>query len=240
MKNTIFVIAIFLTTFATLAQNPYTVKDHDGLEITEGMVVTLNNFGVPNGSFDYFVTNDSDEDIYMRIEFVSAVNADGSGFELCFDQCFIDLVIGQSIPPAPNFVTIPAGQTTPSGNHFAATLESNEVQDYNFRFYLTDSEGIDIGNDLNFTYRYDPILGSNDFRELGVSITSTVIFNNMEVYAMEDMNMVIYNLQGQLINSQILSTGNHTINMSYLSPQMYIVKFKTTAGISKTMKILKK
>ena len=240
MKNTIFVIAIFLITFATLAQNPYTVKDHDGLEITEGMVVTLNNFGVPNGSFDYFVTNDSDEDIYMRIEFVSAVNADGSGFELCFDQCFIDLVIGQSIPPAPNFVTIPAGQTTPSGNHFAATLESNEVQDYNFRFYLTDSEGTDIGNDLNFTYRYDPILGSNDFRELGVSITSTVIFNNMEVYAMEDMNMVIYNLQGQLINSQILSTGNHTINMSYLSPQMYIVKFKTTAGISKTMKILKK
>ena len=240
MKNIIFVIAIFLITFATLAQNPYTVKDHDGLEITEGMVVTLNNFGVPNGSFDYFVTNDSDEDIYMRIEFVSAVNADGSGFELCFDQCFIGLVIGQSLPPAPNFVTIPAGQTTPSGNHFAATLESNEVQDYNFRFYLTDSEGADIGNDLNFTYRYDPILGSNDFRELGVSITSTVIFNNMEVYAMEDMNMVIYNLQGQLINSQILSTGNHTINMSYLSPQMYIVKFKTTAGISKTMKILKK
>ena len=179
MKNTIFVIAIFLITFATLAQNPYTVKDHDGLEITEGMVVTLNNFGVPNGSFDYFVTNDSDEDIYMRIEFVSAVNADGSGFELCFDQCFIDLVIGQSIPPAPNFVTIPAGETTPSGNHFAATLESNEVQDYNFRFYLTDSEGTDIGNNLNFTYRYDPILGLNDLRELGVEITSTVIFNDM-------------------------------------------------------------
>ena len=240
MKNTLLPIAVFLTTFALFAQNPYTITDHDGEEVTEGMVVTMNNFGVPAGSFDYFVTNDSDEDIYMRIEFVSAVNADGSGFELCFGQCFIDLVIGQSIPPAPNFVTIPAGETTPSGNHFAATIESTEVQDYNFRFYLTDSEGTDIGNDLNFTYRYDPILGSNDYRELGVSITSTVIFNDMEVYALEDMDMVIYNLQGQLINSQILSTGNHTINMSYLSPQMYIVKFKTTEGISKTFKILKK
>ena len=62
----------------------------------------------------------------------------------------------------------------------------------------------------------------------------------MEVYALEDMDMVIYNLQGQLINSQMLSTGNHKINMSYLSPQMYIVKFKTTEGISKTLKILKK
>ena len=52
MKNTISVIAIFLSTFAILAQNPYTVTDYDGEEITEGMVVTLNNYGVPDGSFD--------------------------------------------------------------------------------------------------------------------------------------------------------------------------------------------
>ena len=207
------------------------------------MVVTMNNFGVPAGSFDYFVTNDSDEDIYMRIEFVSAVNADGSGFELCFDQCFIDLVIGQSSTTCSKLCDNPSRRNySKPEDHFAATFpESNEVQDYNFRFYLTDSEGTDIGNDLNFTYRYDPILGSNDFRELGVSSNlNGYLSTNMEVNALEDMDMVIYNLQGQLINSQILSTGNHTINMSYLSPQMYIVKFKTTEGISKTLKILKK
>ncbi len=239
MKNTL-LIAVFLTTFALFAQNPYTVSDQDGEEVTEGMVITMNNFGVPDGSFDYFVTNDSDDDINMRIEFVSALNADGSGFELCFDQCFIDLVIGQSIPPPPNFVTILAGETTPSGNHFAATIESTEVQDYNFRFYLTDSEGVDIGNDLNFTYRYDPTLGLNDIKELGVEITSTVIFNAMEVNTLEEMNMFIYSLQGQLINSQMLYSGNQIINLSYLSPQVYIVKFKTKEGISKTLKIIKK
>ena len=80
MKNILLLIAVFLTSFALFAQNPFTITDHDGEELTEGMVVTMNNFGVPAGSFDYFVTNDSDEDIYMRIEFVSAVNADGSGF----------------------------------------------------------------------------------------------------------------------------------------------------------------
>jgi|TARA_B100001059_G_C17818353_1_gene576679 hypothetical protein len=239
MKNTL-LIAVFLTTFALFAQNPYTVSDQDGEEVTEGMVITMNDFGVPDGSFDYFVTNDSDDDINMRIEFVSALNADGSGFELCFDQCFIDLVIGQSIPPPPNFVTILAGETTPSGNHFAATIESTEVQDYNFRFYLTDSEGVDIGNDLNFTYRYDPTLGLNDIKELGVEITSTVIFNAMEVNTLEEMNMFIYSLQGQLINSQMLYSGNQIINLSYLSPQVYIVKFKTKEGISKTLKIIKK
>jgi len=240
MKNTLSLIAVFLTTFALFAQNPYTVTDQDGEEITEGMIVTFNNHGIPDGSLDYTVTNNSDQDINMRIEFVSAVNADGTGFELCFGQCFIDLVVGQTVPNAPDFLTIPSGGSNLPGDHFAATVPATELQDYNFRFYLTDSEGVDIGNSLNFTYRYDPVLGLNDLRELGVEITSTVIFNDMEVYALEDMDMVIYNLQGQLINSQMLSTGNHKINMSYLSPQMYIVKFKTTEGISKTLKILKK
>ena len=240
MKNTISVIAIFLSTFAILAQNPYTVTDYDGEEITEGMVVTLNNYGVPDGSFDYFVTNNSDDDINMRIEFVSAINADGSGFELCFDQCFIDLEVGQSFTPAPNYVTIPSEETTPSGNHFATLIGGDEVQDYNFRFYLTDAEGNDIGNNLNFTYRYDPILGLNDVRELGVVISATVISNEMEVVAMEEVNLAIYNLKGQLINSQILNTGNQIINLSYLAPQMYIVKLTNIAGISKTLKILKK
>jgi hypothetical protein len=62
----------------------------------------------------------------------------------------------------------------------------------------------------------------------------------MEVVAMEDLNMAIYNLKGQLINSQILNTGNQIIDMSYLAPQMYIVKLTNIVGISKTLKILKK
>ena len=240
MKNTIFVIAILLFTFAIHAQNPYTVTDHDGEEITEGMIITFNNHGIPDGSLDYTVTNNSDQDINMRIEFVSAVNADGTGFELCFGQCFIDLVVGQTVPNAPDFITIPSGGTNLDGDHFATTAPATELQDYNFRFYLTDSEGVDIGNSLNFTYRYDPVLGLNDLRELGVEITSTVIFNEMEVNTMEEMDMAIYNLQGQLINSQNLFSGNQIINLSYLSPQIYIVNFTTEEGISKTLKIIKK
>jgi hypothetical protein len=62
----------------------------------------------------------------------------------------------------------------------------------------------------------------------------------MEVVAMEEVNIAIYNLKGQLINSQILNTGNQIIDLSYLAPQMYIVKLTNIAGISKTLKILKK
>ena len=240
MKNITLQTLVYLLSFTLFAQNPYTVTYQDGEEITEGMIVTFNNHGIPDGSLDYTVTNNSDQDINMRIEFVSAVNADGTGFELCFGQCFIDLVVGQTVPNAPDFLTIPSGGSNLPGDHFAATVPATELQDYNFRFFLTDSEGVDIGNSLNFTYRYDPVLGLNDLRELGVEVTSTVIFNEMEVNTMEEMDMAIYNLQGQLINSQMLYSGNQIINMSYLSPQMYIVKFNPKEGVSKTLKIIKK
>ena len=238
MKKSLLIIAVFFAAFTMNAQ--YVVTDHDGNEITEGMVVEFGASGIPDGSLEYYVTNNGSDEIYMRIEFVSAVNANGQGFELCFGQCYIDLVVGQSVPPAPNFVTIASGATTPDGNHFAATIPSSEIQDYNFRFYETDANGVDIGNNLNFTYRLNPNLGINDINELDVNIASTVIFNNMQVNAVEELDMVVYNLQGKLVNSQKISIGQQSINMSDLSSQMYIVKFSNNEGTSKTIKIVKK
>ncbi len=238
MKKNLLILVVFFAAFTMNAQ--YVVTDHDGNEITEGMVVEFSASGVPDGSLEYYVTNNGSDEIYMRIEFVSAVNANGNGFELCFGQCYIDLVVGQSVPPAPQKVAIAAGATTPDGNHFAATIPSSEIQDYNFRFYETDSDGNDIGNNLNFTYRFNPTLGINDVNELGVTIASTVIFNDMQVNAVEELDMVVYNLQGKLVNSQKINVGQQTINMSDLSSQMYIVKFSNNEGASKTIKVVKK
>lgn len=240
MKKMLLIIAVFFTAISMNAQNPYTVTDHDGVEITEGMIIEFNTHEYPDSSLDYFVTNNSSEEIFMRIEFVSAVNANGQGFELCFGQCYYNLVVGESVPPVPNFVSILPGATTLEGNHFAATLPSALVQDYNFRFHQTDSEGNDIGNNLNFTYRLDTTLGVNDVNELEVSLASTVINNDMEVNAVEEMNMVIYNLQGKIVNSQTINVGHQLINMSNLSSQMYIVKFSNNEGASKTIKVVKK
>jgi hypothetical protein len=238
MKKILLLIAVLFAAFTMNAQ--YVVEDHDGNEITDGMIVEFSDYGVPDGSLEYYVTNNGSEDMYMRIEFVSAVNANGDGFELCFGQCYIDLTVGQTVPPAPQFVIIPAGGITPEGNHFAATLPSTEIQDYNFRFYETDSEGNDIGSSLNFTYRYDPTLGVNDVNELDISVASTVIFNDMQVNAVEELNMEIYSLQGKLVNSQKINVGQQLINMSNLSSQMYIVKFSNDEGASKTIKVVKK
>ena len=90
------------------------------------MIVTFNNHGIPDGSLDYTVTNNSDQDINMRIEFVSAVNADGTGFELCFGQCFIDLVVGQTSTKCSRFSYYPFRRNYSNlpGDHFAATVPS--------------------------------------------------------------------------------------------------------------------
>ena len=238
MKKILLLIPVLFAAFTMNAQ--YVVEDHDGNEITGGMVVEFSDYGVSNASLEYYITNNGPNDIYMRIEFVSAVNATGTGFELCFEQCYIDLVVGQTVPPAPQFVTIAPGETTPEGNHFANTLEGTDIKDYVFRFYETDSEGNDIDNSLSFTYRYDPTLGVNDVNELDISVASTVIFNDMHVNAVEELTMEIYSLQGKLVNSQKINVGQQLINMSNLSSQMYIVKFSNDEGASKTIKVVKK
>ena len=238
MKKILLLLTLIFTAFIMNAQ--YEVEDQFGNEIIDGMVVEFSDYGVSNASLNFFITNTGPDEIYMRIEFVSAVNATGAGFELCFGQCYIDLVVGQTVPPAPQFVTIAPGETTPEGNHFANTLDGTDIKDYVFRFYETDSEGNDIGNSLSFTYRYDPTLGVNDVNELDISVASTVIFNDMQVNAVEELNMEIYNLQGKLVRSEKINIGQQLINMSNLSSQMYIVKFSNDEGASKTIKVVKK
>lgn len=238
MKKILLLLTLILTAFTMNAQ--YEVEDQFGNEIIDGMVVEFSDYGVSNASLNFFITNTGADEIYMRIEFVSAVNATGAGFELCFGQCYIDLVVGQTVPPAPQFLAIASGGITSEGNHFANTLEGTEVKDYVFRFYQTDSDGNDIANNLSFTYRYDPTLGVNDLNDLDINIASTVILNDMQVNAVEELNMEIYNLQGKLVSSEKINIGQQLINMSNLSSQIYIVKFSNDEGASKTIKVVKK
>jgi hypothetical protein len=242
MKKILLLVAVLLTAFTMNAQ--YVVKGDEGNVFTNGEIFEFANVGDPDGSLNFFITNTSTEDIYMRIEFVSAVNpidAEGSGFQFCLDLCYDSIEVGDTAPPAPNKKLIAVGETTGFGNHFLRYGdEGTEIEEYNFRYYQTDIDGNDIGNSLTIIYRYNPTLGINDVNELGVTVASTVILNDMQVNAVEELNMVIYNLQGKLVNSQKINVGNQLVNMSNLSSQMYIVKFSNNEGASKTIKVVKK
>lgn len=240
MKKKLLLLTLLLAVFTMNAQ--YSIVDQNDSPIVDGMVFETNSLEYDLAELQFYVTNEGQDPINMRIEFVSAVNANGTGFQLCFGQCYIDLVVGQTVPPTPNYIEIGAGDTTGEGNHFYNSFPGNgvDVQEYVFRFYETDGDGNDIGNSLFITYIYNPTLGTEDFNALDVNVTSTVIQNDMMVNTAEDLQMEVYDLKGRLVKKEIVSAGQQLVNMTDLSSQLYIVKFNNEEGASKTVKIIVK
>src|SRR5210317_2060509 len=114
-KNLLLLSILFVGIFSMNAQ--FTVEDEEGNPIEDGAVITYGVTTYPEASLDFFVNNTGTEPIYTKIEFVSAVNADGSMMELCYGLCYTGITIGNSYPPNIEYVEIaPGGQTGP-GNH---------------------------------------------------------------------------------------------------------------------------
>ena len=239
MKQKLLFLGILLVSFSMNAQ--YTVEDSDGNMILDGGVVTYNQVTYPEGSLDFFVNNTSgSETIRMKIEFVSAVNADGSLMELCFGLCYTGIVIGESYPPNADYVEILPGEQTLPGNHMYNADPGNgtDVLEYVFRFYQIDTGGNEIGEDLTMTYRYDPLLSVADVNGLDVNVFSNSTSNEVTVEAQEELNLVIYDLQGRIVRNQKVNMGRSVINMSNLSSQMYVLHFENNRGISHTTKVV--
>jgi len=239
MKKNLLLLAMFIVGMTMNAQ--FILKDHDGNVIQDGHVAEFGVAGYPGGSWDYFVHNPSTtEEIHMKALFESAVNTNGSFMEICFDLCYTGIVIGQVFPPGNSTVNIAPGGETGSGNHLLNTYDGSDIIEYVFKFYQVDGTGNEIGDAVRVTYIYNPTLGVGDHSELDVTIASTIISNEMIVKTIEELDMVVYNLQGKIVKSQKLEIGQQTVNMSGLSSQMYIVKFANNNGATKTTKIIVK
>lgn len=243
MKKKLLLLAVVFAAFSMNAQ--YVIVDGNGNEFTEGMVAEFDSTVYEDAELQFYITNNGGDAINMRIDFVSSTTGNGDDFQLCFGECINNITVGQSVPPisnTPNFIAIGSGVTTGQGNHFYNGNPGNgiDIMDFVFRFYETDENGVDIGNELNFTYRYNPTLGTEDFNKLDVTLSSTIILNEMTVKTVEELTMVVYNLQGKIVKDQQLSIGQQSVDMSGLSSQMYIVKFNNNEGASKTVKIVVK
>lgn len=238
MKKILLLACLLIVSITMNAQ--FTVEDDNGDPVVEGDMVVYGTTTYPEASFDYFVNNTSTtDDINMRIEFVSAVNADGSLMELCFGECYTSIVIGESYPVGLDVVIPPGGQTG-LGNHFYNADPGNgtDMLDYVFRFFQVDSAGNEIGTSLTMTYRYDPLLAVSEFEMLDVSINATVVSNELVVTVLEEVRMAVYDIQGKLVYSQKLDIGEQQIDISNLRSQMYIVKFMDDLGRSQASKII--
>lgn len=238
MKSKLLIICILLATVSVNAQ--YTVEDSEGTLIQEGDMVVYGATTYPEASFDFYVNNTStSEDIRMRIEFVGAVNADGSMMELCFGECYTSIIVGESYPVGLDVIVPPGGQTG-EGNHFYNADPGNgtDMLDYEFRFFQVDATGNEIGTSLSMIYRYDPALSVPDYEKLNVSIESTMVTDMLVVNVQEDVNVTIFDLQGKMVVFQKLNIGQQNIDVSHLSDQLYLVKFVNSEGASLVNKII--
>ncbi len=242
MKQKILFLSLFLVSLCVNAQ--FTMEDHDGNMITDGEVVTFGVYSTPGntiGSYDIYVNNPSTTDaIRMKAEFVSAINADGSAFEICFGLCYTGIEIGDIFPPNANFVGIdPLGQSL-EGNHLDNFEPGNgsDPVEYVFRFFQIDENGDETGEELTMTYKYDPLLGLNDVNQLNVAVFSNSRSKLVTVQTVEELTMRVYNLQGRLIKTEKLNIGRQDISMSELSSQIYVLHFENNRGVSQVEKVV--
>lgn len=237
MKRNLFLVFVFAT---VMASAQFTVETHGGDPIVDGQTVT---YGTLNAELGFYVNNESaTEEIYMRIEFVSAVNYDGVDMQLCFGLCYDPIAVGDIYPLGGGVVTILPGENqNQEGDKFLNYNDGGgNLIDYNFRFIQVDGGGNEIGEDLTFTYRYDPNLGLNDSNMLNAQIASTNVKDQLVVSAAEDIQIELFDIQGRRVVNQKLSSGTTNVNVSNLPAQMYVVKLTDNQGATQITKIVKR
>ena len=233
---------LVLCLVAASASAQFTFLDIDGLPVTNGAVVSFGQgqVGNPAGYYEFFVSNDTSEAIFMKAELVSAENADGSSFEICFGLCYTDITVGQKFPNNGS-VFIDAGTQTPSGNHLVNTLDNDTPMNFAFRFYQTDQAGTtELGNDFLITYRFDPTLGVTDNAFLDFNISATLVGDYIETRSPESYTLSIYNKRGRSVKKKRITTQTNRLLVGDLPPGMYFVRVVNDQNASKTIKIIKK
>ncbi len=232
-----------LTTFllaAFVANAQFTVETHAGDPITDGQTITIGQ-DYPNASLDFYVNNINTTDpINMRVEFVSANNSDGSDLEICFGLCYTGVTVGENYPINDFEVIQPGSTQVSNGDHFKHIPSGGtDVVTYVFRFYEVDGSFNEIGDDLTFTYVYDPdLLGVADNNAVKASVVSTMVNNHVEINSNEAVTFTMYDIQGRVVSQRQLEAGFSRVSIADLAAQTYLVVLSNERGAAQTTKVI--
>src|SRR5690606_15201845 len=88
--------------------------------------------------------------------------------------------------------------------------ESDDIIEYEFRFFQMDSEGFEIENtSLTFNYRYDrDAMSVSEVSSVSIAeVYPTVVKNSTTVELKENANVQIVNLEGKVVKSLTMNSG---------------------------------
>jgi len=239
MKRPILILTALFVSAVSFAQ--FNVETTDGDPITDGSTVAFNSLDEAD-ALSFFVNNESTDPINVKIEFVSAVNYDGTDMQLCFGLCYDPITVGSVYPPGNEVVTIQPGSNQGNvGDKFWNYNDGGGAEiDYNFKFFLVDGSGVPTGDELSFTYRYDPFLNVEDQNLVQARLLTSVVTNQLSIETNEDVNVKVYNILGALVSEADLNAGTSNLNVSQLDSQVYLVQITNSKGATSVHKIVKR
>ena len=241
MKKKLLSIGLILACFISHAQFEVRAKSDDSL-ISDGDVLNFSEAGCAFGdpcNWKFKVTNTSTDAIYMRIFVDNLTNTDGSNFQLCFAGiCLNNVALNSGYPNTAAMIA--PGATNSAGNNFWNQNDASTTMamDWTFRFQAFDAGGIEIGTPLSVTYNFDPSLSIEDSALTSVDIFPTQVKNELNVSSNEDLTAEFYDILGKRVKQTSVTSGESIINVSDLSPQLYIVRFTNDLGKTLVKKII--
>ncbi len=239
MKRNLFLLFVLAT---SLVSAQFSLETQAGDPIIEGQTVTVGSLDEAAAVYFYVYNESTTDEIYMKVELVSAVNYDGTNMQVCFGLCYDPILVGFPYPPGNDVVTIQPGEhQTSTGDKFWNYNDGggNPI-DYNFRFFQVDANGDPTGDELNFVFRYDPNLSVGENNVVKAALASTIVNDQLVVEALETATMKVYDIQGRVVLSKELVSGINNINVASLPSQVYLVQITNEKGANQTTKIVKR
>jgi hypothetical protein len=242
MNKKLLLISLMLTSYMCQAQFDVIYK-RTNTAISDGQSYTFIDascgYDDPcNWKFD--VTNTSSEDIYMRVIVDELVNNDGSLFQVCFATvCLNSITLNGAYPSTAALIT--PGETNNLGNNLWNLYPSGTTtpMSWTFRFQAFDAADNEIGTPVSMSYNYEPNLSVEDSEISNLKVFPTQVKNELNVSVDENISAVFYDITGKKVKDVQVLSGDHKINISDLSAQIYMVQFKNEEGLKTVIKIVK-
>ncbi len=241
MKKKILFIGLLLASFISFAQFEVRDKSDDSL-VTDGQTISFDEAGCGYNdpcTWKFKITNTSTENIYMRIFVDNLTGTDGSNFQLCFaGVCLNSVTLNSGYPNTA--ALIGPGVTNSAGNNFWNQNDSSTttLMTWTLRFQAFDALGIAIGTPLSVTYNFDPNLSIDDSEITAVEVFPTQVKDELNISSNEELTVQFYNVLGKRVKQIMVASGESTINVSDLSPQLYIIRFTNNTGKTLMKKIV--
>lgn len=238
-------------TFTTAQERGFIVTNWDGTEYENNSLHVFNEYGVvdenqniiDDNKLQLLIQNISDEQIRVFGQVIEFTNTDGQKAQFCIiDACYENLIEGELYPSTGGIFPIDGNNGV---SDYFANLDEANLAEYKFRIFQADLDtGQEIeGSSFYLTYLYDEDANMNvtDVQSISIAqIYPTIAKNFTQVNLKEAAKVQIVNMQGKVVKTTQLNSGNSQLSLAGLTPGVYMISFNGESGMNTTIRIVVK